>query len=1080
MSQIAAPRCPHCLSAIEAASTEDGLPEYCPACRRSMTPLSDGDGATEAPAVRRTFHRFELQQMVGEGAFGTVWRAFDTALDRVVALKIGRFDGTRGEARQIELIAREARAAAQLGHPGIVQIFDSGVEGGLAYIAARYVEGEDLKRYLKTHGPLSPRNAAGICLRLADALAHAHDAGVIHRDLKPSNILIDRDGNPHITDFGLAKRETGDITVTLRGQPLGTPAYMSPEQAMGENRYIDRRSDIYSLGVILFELLTGEAPFQGELSQLLLRILTREPPRPRSLRDSIPVDLETICLKCLEKNPQRRYPSAHQLAADLRRYLNGEPISARPVGFWERAIKWSRRNPGWATVVAGAALAVAGVIGGGAFHTLQLGKANRQLEAAIRQAKAERRTAQEQTLLAEARRVEAEEASRVLAERELAARRLLYVDDVRQAHEFWKMGRLDEMDERLSQHLPGGGLVDIRGFEWHYLNRLCRRDPIRAIEAHHGPVYDIAYSPDGRFIASGGEEGRVRIHDATGTVVREAPLSIGTVESVEFSPDGKFLAAGGGKGIVEIRRAADWNLESQIPAHNAGITAVLFSPDGRRLVTASEDGTVAVWEFPAGQLVRRSTPSGSPVESVAVSPDGELLAATNSQGMLRVTRLDDGEPAWEYAHEQPARGVCFSRNGLELATACHDGLVRVFPRDSATPRLILQGFSEPVQSVAFGEDDQFIAAADKEGLMRVWDVDSGVLRDVARNPGGRVFALAFSPTERFLAAADRAGFVRQWSMSVLAQDRLSISTNQVGDLKVAEAGKVLVAAYGSHVTCLDLGETTFLKRRPFETESEFFRVPLRWRIARGTKAVAAAHRLPLLACGDGLHRLSLVELRSGSPRGALPIAGAGYSASAMTFSPDDAQLLSASFVRGVELRNLNDTAGAPRTIDAGTTEVGQAVFSPDGSQILIGGNKTVAVYSMVDHSVRIIDSPSFRVRCAAFAADGQLAVTGGQEGTLDFWSVPSWKKIRTVKTGASEVWSVDFAPDGRTLAVGTNNHMLELWQTDTFQRMLSLPFRHAAFAAVAFAPSGEFLAVGMSSLAKGDPFQGSIEILRAK
>jgi len=1080
MSQIAAPRCPHCHSAIEAASAEEGLPEYCPACRRSTTPLPDGDGATRAPDVRKTFHRFELLQMVGEGAFGTVWRAFDSTLDRVVALKIGRFDGTRGEARQIELIAREARAAAQLGHPGIVQIFDSGVDGGLAYIAARYVEGEDLKRYLKTHGPLSARNAAGICLQLADALAHAHDAGVIHRDLKPSNILIDRDGNPHITDFGLAKRETGDITVTLRGQPLGTPAYMSPEQAMGENRYIDRRSDLYSLGVILFEMLTGEAPFQGELSQLLLRILTREPPRPRSLRDSIPVDLETICLKCLEKNPQRRYQSAHQLAADLRRYLNGEPISARPVGPWERAIKWSRRNPGWATAVAGAVLAVVAVIGGGAFHAFQLGKANRQLEQAILQAKAERRTAQEQTLLAEARRVEAEEASRVLAERELAARRLLYVDDVRQAHEFWKMGRLREMEERLARHLPGGGLVDIRGFEWHYLNRLCRRDPIRAIEAHRGPVYDIAYCPDGRWIASGGEEGRVRIHDATGAIVREAPLSIGTVESLEFSHDGTFLAAAGGKGIVEIHRTDDWSLASNIHAHDAGITAAAFSPDGRRIVTASEDGTVAVWEFPSGRLVRRSAPSGSPVESIAISPEGQLLAVTNSQGILRVLRVDDGGPVWEFAHEQPARRVCFSHSGRELATACHDGRIRIFPRDSATPRLILHGFSEPVQSVAFGEEDQFIAAADKKGLVRVWDADSGVLRDVALNPGGRVFALAFSPTERFLAAADRGGFVRQWSMSSLARDRLSLSTEQIGDMKVAEAGKALLVAQSSYVLCLDVKEATFLTHRRFEKGDGYFRIPVRWQVARETKAVAAAHRLPLAACGDGLHRLFLLDLRSGSPRGALPIGGTGYSVSSIAFAPDDAQLLSASLARGVELRNLDETEGPPRSIDPGTTEVGQAVFSPDGSQILIGGNKTVAVYSTADHSVKTIDSPTFLVRCAAFAADGRLAVTGGQEGTLDFWSVPAWKKIRTVKTGASEVWSVDFAPDGKTLAVGTNNHTLELWQTDTLQRILSLPFRHAAFTSVAFAPSGEFLVVGTCSLAKDDPFAGSIEILRAK
>ncbi len=1080
MSQTIAPRCPNCQTSIEVSSSNETLPASCPACSRSVLPSPDPHDLTGVQKGGNSFHRFELIEIVGEGAFGTVWRAFDTTLDRIVALKIGRIDGTRDGVRQAELITREARAAAQLGHPGIVHVFDSGIAAGLAYIASSLVEGGDLKHYLEHQKPLQSQHAARICLQLAEALAHAHAAGVIHRDLKPSNILIDRDGNPHITDFGLAKRENGDITITLRGQTMGTPAYMSPEQAMGESRYIDRRTDIYSLGVILFELLTDEQPFQGEVNQLLLQILTREPARLRSLRPSIPADLETICLKCLEKNPQRRYQTSGELADDLRRYLSGEPISARPVGRWERVVKWSRRNPGWATAVVAASFAIIGTIVGGAFHTLRLSEANRDLEVAIDEANTERRIAEKQTSLAETRRVEAEEAARVLAEREFAVRKLLYVDDVRQAHEFWKMGRLKEMEGRLAQHVPSEGLADIRGFEWHFLNRLCHHHPIREIEAHQGPVYDIEFSPDGRWIASGGEDHHLRIHDATGSLIRDLDLPIGTVESLDFSLDGQFLATAGGEGIVEIRRTADWETAAKIEAHASGITTVVFSPDGRRLVTGSEDGTFAICEFPAGQIVRRSPPFGSPIESIAISPDGQLLAVTNSAGLLQVSRLDNGEPLWEFLHEGPARAVCFSQSGLELATACHDGKVRIFPLGSATPRLTLNGFSEPVQSVAFGEDDRFIAAADKVGLIRIWDIDSGILRDVLRNPGGRVYAMAFSPTERLFAAADREGLVRQWSMNSLARDRMSVSTDQVGDLKIAESDKALFAAYGSHVVYLDLGKTTFFKQVRIKKCDAYYRVPIRWQLARETKSAASAHQSPLVACGDGTHHLSLLDIQTGSVQASMPISGPGYSVSALAFSHDDGYLLAASPTRGVELRKLGADAGPPQSIDPGALDVRQAVFSPDGSQVLIGGNKTVAVYSMADHSVKTIDTPSFLVRCAAFAPDGRLAVTGGEDGTLDFWNVASWKKIRTVKTGASEVWSVDFTPDGRTLAVGTNNFSLELWQIDTFQRMLSLPFRHSAISSVAFATSGNFLAVGTCSLAKDDPFQGSIEMLYAK
>jgi tRNA A-37 threonylcarbamoyl transferase component Bud32 len=493
------------LKAAADAATLTGPPQL-PADAPTVTGPPEM-ASPSASNVVRYFGNYELLDEIARGGMGVVYKARQVNLNRIVALKM-ILAGQLANDSDVKRFYAEAEAAANLDHPGIVPIFEIGQHEGQHYFSMAFIQGQSLAKKV-ADGPFPPREAAELVRKIAEAVEYAHQKGIIHRDLKPANVLLDGSGQPKVTDFGLAKQTKGDSGLTGTGQILGTPSYMPPEQAAGKIDLIGPQADVYSLGAILYCLLTGRPPFQAaNPMDTLLQVLDDEPVSPRQLNAQIPRDLETICLKCVSKEAEKRYGSAGELADDLRRFEDHEPIIARPAGFVERAVKWSRRRPALAALIA---VAVAGLV----VVAWETQVANREW------ARAERELTRAERLLDDSQ-----------------AR--LYINSIELAGREWEAGRVDRAVTALdSCEAPR------RGWEWNYLQRLCHAELVKIPVGYDAP--DVAFSRDGRLLAVANfSNRRIDLFDSqTGAPAgNSAGHEFGSV-CARFSDDGNWLVSGG-------------------------------------------------------------------------------------------------------------------------------------------------------------------------------------------------------------------------------------------------------------------------------------------------------------------------------------------------------------------------------------------------------------------------------------------------------------------------------------------------------------------------------------------------------
>jgi WD40 repeat protein len=1025
---------------LSAAELCGGSPELVPALQREIDRLRAVDrfmfGRTDAEGTPPTSARaeddcgrfpslpgYEVLEELGRGGMGVVYKARQQSLNRFVAIKTlagGRW-GQPGFAARMR---QEALALSRISHRHVVQVIDVVETPDAVSIVLEYVDGESLA-HRQRRAPLPPAEAAELAQTIARTLASVHEQGILHRDVKPANVLISRAGEVKISDFGLAKQEGSSDGLTITGELIGSPAYMAPEQAEGRPAEISARTDVYSIGATLYELLTGRPPFQaGSHVEVLRQVLDADPVPPRMLNPGIPRDLETVALKCLEKDPARRFASAGELADELSRFLSGRPIRSRPIGSLLRLARWCRRHPAAAALVAVSVAAAVAVVAGLSVHYRNLTKYNRDLT----------RLNNDLTRTT----IAAQELQRTAEENERRTKDLLYAPDMSRAAIAWRDADMRGLTELLERHVPRANESDRRGFEWWYLHRQTN-PPHQVLLEAGAPFYFVCISPDRRLLAAAGKDSIVRLCDPeTGLIKRELPTGQIEINGLAFAPDGGELATAGDDGTVRV-----WNLETgaerlRIDAHPDKAFQLLYTPDGRQIVSCGDNPVIRVFAADSGRPIRTLEGHQRTVQCLILADDARTLVSGSSDNTVRKWDLETGSELSPINATGAVRSLIVARDQNLIVTGSDRGFLQVWDfRDGR--KLAEARHLDAIESLALHPEGRLLAAGDRSGSVRLWHL----------NPGGEIgpdrlriwpahqgiaYSLAWSADGTRLISAGSGGRVKSWPLAetTRAPGPFRFGVGNGNAFSLIPGSRSLLTTAHSKRQLIRWNWQTGRQERTLERDAvEDVRVSPEGRFVAIRIQSNALQVLPL---ADVFHAPPTKPLLDWNPGG--EVRGAQFSPDSQTvavpFQPSGTE--SRPDEQGVWLHGPPDFQRSERVPVRGAKAV---AFSPDGRRLALGHDAGLVLWDISGKQV-IWSSLQTDFASVVFSPDGKLVVTGGVGRVVVVRDAENGQVRFSLPSHSARINAVAFSPDSRTLATASADGAIKLWHVPTRQELFEL------------------------------------------